>query len=435
MAWEQIRAFITEIKKTDIKGKIKLIKEADGNIRDWLEFMYNPAFVTGIGDKLVIQPGIGTANVYNIYTYEYFLYFLKNNCSSLRASVSSVLAYAEQCRQEYDDEIYDIVVATITKNLKIGISCETINKAIPKLIPDLKIMLAHTYAKNIEYVQNRVEIGNTFTLTLKMDGNRCVMYIKSIGNGEYDVKCVSRNNKVIDGIEHIIDRIIPVIDANAGTEPVEIMLDGELIIDNWYQLDNHTAYHLTTKAIKDGPKPNVHYVIFDAVGKLDFRAYKERRAYIEQFATDCVYPVPKLYEGSDLSMVTTLFKEATNSTNSQEGIMLNFNDDAYQPTRTKSILKVKGIEEVDLLCVGIEEGTNSNKGKCGALVCKYKDNTVSVGSGLSKPQRTEFWNNPPISKIIKIEHRGETINDSGIPSLRFPVFKEVRTDKSEPNEE
>jgi len=96
------------------------------------------------------------------------------------------------------------------------------------------------------------------------------------------------------------------------------------------------------------------------------------------------------------------------------------------------IQKLEKWQTMDLQVIDIEEGTNSNKGVLGALLVRYKDgNVVKVGSGYSKELRSEIWNNKEkwLGAIIEVQYFEETENDNGGKSLRFPVFKDIRTDK------
>ena len=110
-------------------------------------------------------------------------------------------------------------------------------------------------------------------------------------------------------------------------------------------------------------------------------------------------------------------------------------DHVYQCKRTKSLLKVKKMNDVDLRVVGYEEGRGENEGKLGAFIVEYKNNVVNVGSGFSKLQREEFWKNKEmfIGSIIKVQYFEESQNADGKYSLRFPVFIELRPDKHEPS--
>ena len=115
-----------------------------------------------------------------------------------------------------------------------------------------------------------------------------------------------------------------------------------------------------------------------------------------------------------------------------EGLMINL-DDVYYFKRTKSLIKLKVMSTIDLRVVGFEEGNNKNKGKLGAVLVKYKDNIVKVGSGWVDSDREEVWNNQDkyLGKILEISYFEETTNKDGSCSLRFPIAKRWRFDKDE----
>ena len=79
-----------------------------------------------------------------------------------------------------------------------------------------------------------------------------------------------------------------------------------------------------------------------------------------------------------------------------------------------------------LIVIGSEEGTGRNKGKLGALVCKYYDNTVKVGSGFSDEERLNLWKDRDelVGKIIiyPLQSSHRTVKRSGLKSLQFPTF-------------
>ena len=112
--------------------------------------------------------------------------------------------------------------------------------------------------------------------------------------------------------------------------------------------------------------------------------------------------------------------------------MINL-DSTYQFGRTNQLLKVKTMNTIDLPIVGINEGRGEFAGTAGALIVDYKGYPVGVGSGLSKFDREYFWNNREdmLGKIIEIQYFEETKDQNGHLSLRFPVFKQIRTDKDE----
>ena len=93
------------------------------------------------------------------------------------------------------------------------------------------------------------------------------------------------------------------------------------------------------------------------------------------------------------------------------------------------------METVDLRIIGFEEGSSKNAGKLGALIVDYKGNEVGVGSGFTDFDREFIWNNQDqyLGKICEVQYFEESKNKDGGVSLRFPVFKHLRTDKTEPS--
>ena len=104
---------------------------------------------------------------------------------------------------------------------------------------------------------------------------------------------------------------------------------------------------------------------------------------------------------------------------------------------SKVILKVKKMQSADLKCIAVEEGTGQNVGRLGAAIVQLpigdKIYEVSVGSGFTFEDREYFWNNREeiVGKIIEVQYFEITQNQQGGYSLRFPVFKAVRNDKTE----
>jgi DNA ligase-1 len=89
---------------------------------------------------------------------------------------------------------------------------------------------------------------------------------------------------------------------------------------------------------------------------------------------------------------------------------------------------------LDLEVVGYEEGSGRLAGTLGAILVRYKDgNIVKVGSGFSDEMRASIRSAPSdvIGKIIECQYFEETTNADGGISLRFPVFKDFRPDKTE----
>ena len=102
---------------------------------------------------------------------------------------------------------------------------------------------------------------------------------------------------------------------------------------------------------------------------------------------------------------------------------------------SKTLLKVKVMQTADLKIIGFEEGQGKHTGKLGAILVEYKNNIVRVGSGFSDAEREYIWDNQQdyINNIAEVQYFEETKNKEGGLSLRFPVWKHIRRDKTEPS--
>ena len=119
--------------------------------------------------------------------------------------------------------------------------------------------------------------------------------------------------------------------------------------------------------------------------------------------------------------------------------MLNL-DAPYECKRVKTLIKVKKFFDISLRVVNVEEGTGRNKGKLGAIVCKYFDNTVNGGSGQTYEQRFYYWEHKHeiLNKIVDVKYKEVTTDKkTGLKSLQFPTFSCIRnsSDKAIPDDE
>jgi DNA ligase-1 len=86
------------------------------------------------------------------------------------------------------------------------------------------------------------------------------------------------------------------------------------------------------------------------------------------------------------------------------------------------------MQDCDLEVIGFEAGKGKFEGTLGALVVDYKGTPVGVGSGLSDGDRRMFWDHQDeyLGRVVTIQYFEETHAADGKPSIRFPVFKELR---------
>jgi DNA ligase-1 len=110
-----------------------------------------------------------------------------------------------------------------------------------------------------------------------------------------------------------------------------------------------------------------------------------------------------------------------------EGIMLKLSTAPYQPgKRSKGWLKVKFVEEIDALIIGVQEGTGRLEGTLGSLTIKTAEGEqFGVGTGLSDDERGRLW-----KKHLEGELTGLTVTlqyqkDEKIVG-RFPSYIRLR---------
>ena len=319
-------------------------------------------------------------------------------------------------------EEQELYIKLLSKTLRLGVTAKTVNKIIPGLIPEWEVQQAYPIDKY------PVAEGTEFWLTQKLNGVRATFY-----NG----KLIARSGVPYKGLDNLISEIerLPLS---------TYVLDGELTLKDKGSLSDNEAFRVATGILNsdDVNKTAICYTVFDIIPREDFDSdnpkipYSERRKMLDifsKFVSDdgALRVLPVLYRGDDQLVIDKLLGQMV--AEDKEGLMLN-TDVPYKRTRHKGILKIKRFYTMDLKIIGYEEGTGRLEGTLGALVLEYKGNTVKVGSGFTDEQRTEFWanRNDIIGSLCEVKYK-EISNDknTGLESLQFPVFVQMRFDKSE----
>ena len=326
-----------------------------------------------------------------------------------------------------DIDSYKLLCKLICKDLSIGVDAKTINSVIPGLIPTFSVQLAEKYFDKPEKVE-----GKEFAITTKIDGGR-IIAVKENGLVSFFTRAGQRYEGLVDLEKEMSERL-----------PDNFVLDGEITLLNYQNYDSKAAYKQAMKITRaDGEKHGVKMLVFDGMPFSDWKnqdssfTYLQRRQMLDCmtgfFNSDLVYfeLLPILYLGSDTSKILGLLDSEI--ARGQEGVMINICDASYEFKRTWNLMKVKKMNTLDLEIIGFEEGEGRLAGTLGAILVEYKNNVVKVGSGFSDELRKEIWRDRGIwfGRICEIQYFEETTNQNGGISLRFPVFKDVRTDKLE----
>lgn len=425
MNLKQVHEIIKQIQS--VSGRIdkeNILKTNSDNqlLKDILYFTFNPYITTGLRSKKInkfknAKPTKQFDNIIELFEY------IKSNNTGTDEVVHNVKGFI----QEQDEELQEFITEIVTKEIKMGATSTTFNKIFGKdFIPSFGCMLAKNYYDEIDKVKGE------FYVTLKLDGHRGIL-IKENGA----VSLFTRQGQSIDGLEQLLEEVKYL--------PDNTVFDGEMLLVNDKNLHSKDLYRETTKVLrKDGKKENVQLLVFDMLPLDEFKegkskdTYKYRRMRLEllfsELSLDWIKLLPVLYKGDDKDKVEVVLKQVVDK--GLEGVMVNLSNGYYKTSRSNMLLKVKKFQTVDLRCLSIEEGEGKYKGKLGRINVEYKDgNIVGVGSGFTDEDRTFYFNNPEeiVNKIVEVQFFEESNNESGGVSLRFPVFLQVRNDKTEPS--
>jgi len=420
--------FVKEITESNsrLHKQAVLKKYADDSIIcKYLQIAFDPYKVFGISTKKLSKV-VGASGVTTIESvFEFFEYLEEHNTGTDRDI--SVCQEVLNCVCSFDRECGVLLESLICKDLSIGCDSKTINKEIPDLIPTFNVQLANKYFDKPQYVD-----GKSFAITTKIDGGR-IIALKENGQVSFFTRAGQKYEGLVD-LEDEMSRLMP----------DNTCLDGEITLLVRGNLSSKEAYKETMKIVrtKDKEKHGIKMLVFDAMSVSDFKTQTSSMTYIQRRQMlDCMSAfdtaryfelLPILYRGSDTSKITEILDEEI--ANGEEGIMINICDAPYEFKRTNGLLKVKKMQTMDLEIVGFEEGTGRLADTLGAILVRYKNgNVVKVGSGFSDDLRVTIWNNQSdyLGSICEVQYFESTTNADGGESLRFPIFKDFRPDKTE----
>jgi len=424
---KKFKQFTNEILSDNSRlAKIAVLEKykEDEDIKYLLNFIYNPYITTGLSDKKINKFHARYDGVPKMGDIKAYLEYLKAHNTGTDADIWKFLDFRGE---QLDDRIdlMNLFTRIVTKNIQLGIDSKTINKVIPGLIPEFNVQLSNKYFDKPEVVE-----GKQFALTTKIDGSR-IIAIKENGQVSFWTRQGQKYEGLVDLEKELKDCSFD-----------DFVLDGELVAIN---TDKANTYKNTMKLsrTKEKEKHGLKMITFDYMPVANFKAqicplaYHLRRtelsALFDLNELKFFEKLPILYMGTDTSKITEVLEEQVAF--GEEGIMLNLVDAPYIFGRTNNLLKIKKFKDCDLVITGFEEGTNKLQGTLGALILDYRGNELRCGSGFSDEQRAEIWANRDqyLGKIAEIKYFEETKNQNGGISLRFPTFKDIRTDKTEPN--
>lgn len=357
-----------------------------------------------------------------------FLNFIADDLSTRKitgnaakdAVVAKFAAFSSEALQKW-------CLRILLKNLRCGVSENTINKIWPKSINRFSVQLA-------EMLPSRFETGRGIVLTEpikypvrvepKLDGLRCIA-VKHAGT----VMLFTRSGTQLE--------TLPRIKAALENAPYDdIVLDGESLGETWNDSASVMMSHKTTK-----DDSNIVFHVFDAVPYEDWKSQtssdllEERVQLVKEMVDIISSPAVRQVDGITVlndSELMAFYKECMDK--GYEGVMIKNLSMPYLFKRSNAVMKMKPVSTFEGIVVGHYEGNRGSKreGLWGGFnVLMTNGITTKVGGGFTDVQKAEIDMDPNawIGKILEVEGQPDPLTEDGFTKdgkVRFPVFVRQR---------
>ena len=437
---QQIIKIINKLRTLSGNEQLNYLKANTNDLlRDVLDYTYNPDKMYKIDEcklaLVTIKKGLIPRKLKDTFGKEDWNKFTEilDELSEKRAADLNDVRRLKYFITGYSSlDAQGLMSMVVAKDLRLNLGIKKLQAVYRGFYNKPQVQLAENYK------------GEVFTNGLysrKFDGKR--MYIMNR-------VAYSRSNKPCKQapIQHILDQI--------PNYMLTAVLDGEVLyFDKEGNEDFQKGISLTASDERILDCNNLYYVIFDIIQLDDFK--NKNNKYLSLPFSEKYKMVCELLEAKDssrfgYSVLDTLAPniliarqehdpcifQYEKAHKKWEGLMYRDGDACYQFKRTKSLLKIKDMQDAEFKIHSISEGTGKNEGKLGALNIKFKGNIVGVGSGFKDEDREIIWANSKIflnekfveDFSVKVQYFEETTDADGNPSLRFPVFLCFRHDKT-----
>lgn len=418
-----IRAVLKLQKTNGVKAKQKIIESNKENeyFKRLLFYGLHPLMTYKVSERTLRRPIPYNATITLAMTN---IFDICETLSQRKALDDATVYQVKGFLSAQKPDERELYIQILSKTLRLGVTAKTVNKVIPRLLPEWEVQQAYPIEKY------PLKENAWISITQKLNGVRATYYRGQL---------YARSGEPYTGLNHILDEL-----SQFGEDM--LVFDGELTLVDKGDLSDNEAFRVATGIINSDAtdKSRISFTIFDALPTKEFEeghsqdGYKKRRECLDSIATmlsrsECVSVLPVLYEGTDHSQINLLLDKMV--AEDKEGLMVNL-DVPYQCKRHNGILKVKRFYTMDLPIIRCEEGSGRLAGKLGAFVLNFKGNEVSVGSGFTDEERLLFWEVRERLTDLLCEVKYKEIScdkKTGADSLQFPVYVCLRTDKTEEN--
>lgn len=418
-------------------AKIEVLKKAKDNSAfiNGLFLCYNPRINFYIRKIPDYQPALATA-----YHLERVLDLLKS-LYKREVTGNKAIAYLKDLLETSDPMDAKFIEQIIRRDMQCGLSTTSINKVIPGLIPVYDVMLCDAFD-----VERLNDWPYPSLIQTKWDGARDnIHYNRRTGV----VEMFLRSGEQIEDVPpHIADVVATELAVQRPFNQISFVLDGEILIlkeSGEGYLDRQTGNGIVNK-IKDGTATpeeisRCRFVTWDFTemeafwkGSWNVRyedRYKALSLAISQMSIKGVVICSHTKYVFSAKEAKEFYAEQLSE--GHEGACIKTLDGIWEAKRVPWQMKMKEVLEMDVRVTGVYEGKPGTKyvGMAGGLTYESLDGEIcgEVGSGLSDPQRHEFWENPPIGRLMNVEYNSiVSRKGSDKKSLYLVVFIELRID-------
>lgn len=424
----KLSELVEELKTTNSVNSKKEILAKYPECKNFLFYTYNPLIQFGVTSK-----NLKKLKHLEVESVEYEnLFDLLDDLAAAKLTGHKAVAAVNKFINKHND-YKDLLYNIIDRNLKIRVKASLINKVYPELIPEFKVSLAKDY----EDFKHKVDFDkDQWFASRKLDGVRCIA-VKDGGKVDF----FSRQGKPFHTLEKVAEAVKQI--------PMEsFILDGEVCIINENDEEDFTAIVSEIRR-KDHTIEFPKYKVFDFISHDSFLEGQSELIFSDRIALlsynmkgikDDRIEIIDQYHIHDLNAFEDLKEYSIEK--GWEGLILR-KDIPYEGKRTNNMLKVKQFFEDEFVVKDIKTGpmrhiidVENNYGSTTKevedvmmtkAVINYKGYNVDVGSGWSMDERIKYYNNPEllIGKTITVQYFGESTNNQGGLSLRFPTVKYV----------
>lgn len=307
---------------------------------------------------------------------------------------------------DLDPDEKEVIRRILRKDLRCGLGEKLVLQQYPGLIQQFEVMRADKF--------KGIGSRGHYHIEPKYDGLRCVGLVRG-----GSVTLFSRNGKEFTSSDHLKPQIL-----RMAPKGLDCVFDGELTSGNF----NQSSSAVRKKNVQDD---SIVYNIFDFLDmdewKKPVKTYAQRRGsleYIFQSVDNLVLtPSYPIHSDDEAFMYYNRFLDA-----GYEGGIVKNGKGLYRFRRHRDWMKLKEVNEVDLVVESLIQGEGKYYGMLGAAVVRYHGKKVNIGTGFSNTERELYWKDPTllVHKVIEVHYHQETPDGS----LRHPRFHRIREDKS-----